>query len=250
MILCNVKLYCYMKNKKIKQVNFIDDKKSYIPNETLVNFIQEWLHLHRKKHELAKEGKDITREEHLKIRELDRMKVYILDTILFPAITDLTYFFEALSASPKLSEAFEDEVAELLDPRSVKQAAAVSGSGMRMSYTQFRTNNLARLIMAMLEIHFDKSSKGKPISDFRAALMYQMLNIVGDFMDSLITNQYSFGNQIWTSALEDYGRMKGWMALLAGSTKDYPREFDRQIGFNPIWFSNRGNWTNSEEHSF
>jgi len=70
-------------------------------------------------------------------------------------------------------------------------------------------------------------------------LMYQMLNIVGDMMDRLISNQYSFGNQIWKSAYEDYSRLMGWLSLIAGLGEEQPKEYDRKIGFSPIWYSNK-----------
>lgn len=234
-----------MKNKQMKQVHKIGHEKSYIPNETLVSFIQEWLQLHRKKDILTKEGRSLSREEQLKIRELDRMKVYVLDTIIFPAMADLTYFFESLSVSPKLSEAFHEEVAELLDPRNSEAAAKFSGNDMRFSSIQFRQNNLARLIMSMLSIHQDKSGIKKRTTDYRVGLVYQMMNIVGDMMDDLLSNEFSF-NQVWKSAYEDYVRMKGWLALLAGTVEEQPKEYDRKIGFLPIWYSNKADLASFE----
>lgn len=235
-ILCNVMVYCYMRTRKVKQVNFIGNEKSYIPNETLVNFIQEWLHLHKKKQALVLEGKELSEEDKKKIRKSDRMKVYVLDSIIYPSFTNLIYFFEAIASSRILSEAFEDEVAELLDPRKSKSAAKFSGSGERLSSMQFRRNNLSRLIIAMLSIHRDSSDNMKPTTDFRVGLMYQIQNIIGDMMDVLILKEFSFG-QIWRSALDDYGRMMGWSALLAKSTEEHPEEYDRKIGFLPIQLS-------------
>lgn len=235
MVLCNIMSYCYM----IKQAHKIGEQKSYIPNETLVNFIQEWLQLHKMKRELTISGKELSVEDKKRIRELDRMKVYVLDTIIFPAMADLTYFFEALSVSPKLSEVFHDDVAELLDPRNSASAAKFGGNGMRFSSIQFRNNNLARLVMSMISVPDAEVKGGKPTTDFRVGLMYQMLNIVGDMMDRLISNQYSFGNQIWKSAYEDYSRLMGWLSLIAGLGEEQPKEYDRKIGFSPIWYSNK-----------
>jgi hypothetical protein len=245
MDLCNNKPYYYIKSTKTKQANTIRHEKSYIPNETLVNFIQEWLQLHRKKDRLTKEGKELSREEQLKIRELARMKVYILDTIIFPAFADLIYFFDAISVSKKLSEAFDEDIEELLDPRGAIEAARFSGNDMRMSYIQFRRNNMARLVMGMLSIHEDKSGKKERITDFRIGLLYQMLNIVGDSIDHLLAQEFSL-NQIWRSYLEDYARMKGWLALLAGTTEVKLDEHDRKIGFLPIWYSNKADLASFE----
>jgi hypothetical protein len=226
----------------MKQANKMGVEKSYIPNDTLVNFIHEWLQIHQKKDAFTTDGKELSEEDKGRIRKSNRMKVYVFDSIIFPAIADLIYFFEALAVSSNLAEAFHDEVTELLDPRFAKESANYGGSRLRMDgIMHFRKNNLARLFISMLSIHNTKIRGGKPTTDFRVGLMYQMLNILGDMMDRLIENQYTFGNRIWKSAYEDYERLMGWFSLLAGLSEDQPNEYDRQIGFRPIWHSNNAN---------
>ena len=66
--------------------------------------------------------------------------------------------------------------------------------------------------------------------------MYQLQNIIGDEMEQMILQEYSY-SQIWKSAVNDYGRMQGWLALLARSTEDYKGEISRNLGFLPIWLS-------------
>ena len=77
-----------MKKGIIKGVQKIGDNKSYIPDETLVNFIQDWLHIHKKREQLTKEGKELPSEDKKKLRELDRMKVHYLDNTIFPALAN------------------------------------------------------------------------------------------------------------------------------------------------------------------
>ncbi len=226
-----------MRRKEIKGVQLIDGNKSYIPDELLVSFIQEWLQIHKKRAKLTKEGEDITDEEKKRIRELDRMKVYHLDNTIFPAMANLVYFFEALGSSKILSEGFEDDVIELVSPGNVKSAARSSANSDRYSSMQFQRNNLSRLIIALLKIH---RSKGKMTpSKFKIPLMYQLQNIIGDEMEEMILDEYSF-SQIWKSALDDYGRMKGWLALLARTSEDFNDEPTRNLGFLPIWLSTKG----------
>jgi hypothetical protein len=227
----------YIKKSKIKSVQKIGSDKSYIPGETLVNFIQEWLQIHKKREALTLEGKDLSDLEKERIRELDRMKVYVIDEIIFPAMANLTYFFEAMTTSSRLSIAFEGELEAMLDPRNSKQAARLS-NGMRFSSIEFRENNFARLVMAMLNIPMKKYPGNGPIDDFRIGLMYQTLNVVGDGMDQLLTHEYG-GNQIWKSFWDDYSRMRGWLALLTRSVKEEPKEYDRKIGFSPVSFSSK-----------
>jgi hypothetical protein len=64
------------------------------------------------------------------------------------------------------------------------------------------------------------------------------LKIVRDKTDRLLEHEYS-ASQIWRSFYEDYRRMEGWLALLARSAKEEPKEHDRKIGFIPIWHSSK-----------
>ena len=144
-----------MKKRVFKRSEKIDGSKSYIPDENLVGFLQDWLLIHQKKEQFTKDGKSLSKEDQLKIRALDKQKVDILDNMIFPALANLTYFFEAMAVSSRFSDAFADELEELLDPRKSKMMAS-AGSSMRMSSISFRRNNFARLIDAALDIKFEK----------------------------------------------------------------------------------------------
>jgi len=228
-----------MKKGIIKGVQKIGYDKSYIPDETLVTFLQDWLHIHQKKERLTKEGRGLSSEDQTRLRNLDKKKVDYIDNTIFPAMANLTYFFEAMASSTRLSNAFEVELEEILDPRKTKEASRFGGGGMRFSSGSFRENNLARLLNGMLDIPMKNYSSEQPVDDFRIGLMYQILNIVGDKMDSLLNHEYS-GNQVWKSFWDDYQRMLGWLALLTRSTKEEPKEYDRKLGFLPIWYSPKG----------
>ena len=244
MVLCNNMIRCYMKKGIIKGPQVINHEKSYIPDETLVNFIQDWLHIHKKREQLTKEGRELSSEDKKKLRALDKKKVDYIDKTIFPALANLTYFFEAMAASTRLANGFEDELEEILDPRKSKDAAQFSGNLMRMSSMQFRNNNFARLVDAALSIPMKNYERGKPITDFRIGIMYQLLGVIGDYMDTLLSNEYS-SSQIWHSFHDDFKRMLGWMALLTRTVKDTPKEYNRKLQFEPIWFSNRspdGGW--------
>ncbi len=227
-----------MKKQQITQDAESELDNCYNPNETLVKFILEWLQLHKKKEDETMKGAELSEEEKKKIRELSRMKVYVLRSILFPSMANLIYFFEALASSPRLSDAFHDEVEELLDPRRAKQAAEQSINDIRMSSLRFGRNNLARLVMAILVTHEKEGKPKLPITDFRLGLMYQLQNVIGDMMDRVLEYEYS-SSQIWKSAIEDYGRMKGWVALLARSAEINNSEPDRKMGFCPCYWSSK-----------
>lgn len=244
MILCNKMAYCYMKKKIFKGAQKISEEKSYVPDESLVLFVQNWLRMHKKREEVTKEGKELSSNEKQDIRNLDKAKVDILDNVIFPSFANLIYFFEAVAGSNRMFNAFQDELEELLDPRKAKSAAEISGHEMRMSSMQFRRNNLARLVDSALAIPIRNYSNRQAVDDFRIGLMYQLFKIIGDYMDLLLSHEYST-SQIWLSFIDDYKKMQGWLALLSRSVKESPKEFDRKMGFEPIWFSNRspdGGW--------
>ena len=79
-----------MKKGIIKGAQSIGADKSYIPDETLVTFFQDWLHIHQKRDKFTKEGKGLSDIDKKKLRELDRRKVYILDNYIFPSLANLT----------------------------------------------------------------------------------------------------------------------------------------------------------------
>jgi len=228
-----------MKKGIIKGAQSIGADKSYIPDETLVAFFQDWLHIHQKRDKLTKEGSELSDIDKKKLRELDRRKVYILDNIIFPSLANLTYFFEAMSSSVRLNNAFEDELKEILDSRKAKEQARFGGGGTRFQSGVYRENNLVRLLNGMLEIPMKNYSDEQQVDDFRLGLIHQILNIIGDKMDILLDHEYS-SSQIWMSFYNDYKRMLGWSALLARSVKDEPKEYDRKLGFLPIWYSPKG----------
>ena len=64
-------------------------------------------------------------------------------------------------------------------------------------------------------------------------------------MDDLLAKEFSL-NQVWRSYYEDYVRMKGWLALLVGTTESKSKEYDRRIGFLPIWYSNKADLASIE----
>jgi hypothetical protein len=167
------------------------------------------------------------------------MKVYVLDTVIFPSMANLIFFFEAISTNKNLADAFEDELVELLGNQKIR-ASSHSRNEARSSSQQFMVNPLARLVLAILTIHnlpkqINRSKKiktheiPKPSSDFRVGLMYQLLCIIGDKLDALLSAEYHTNSQIWHSAIQDFNRVKGWLALLTRTVEENPQTYDRII---------------------
>lgn len=220
-----------MKKGSITPSEEIDSVKSYIPKEELVEFIQEWLQIHKKREELAKEGRYLSEEENSRIRPLDTNKVRILDNIIFPALANLTYFFEAMADNQILAKAFENQLEEILDPRNTKHASNLYEYDNTFSSTAFRKNNFARLIAAAIEIPMSKYPEGTTIDDFRLGLMYQLLVVTMDRLYGVIRHEYPF-TQLARSFEDDYIKMKGWASLLTRTAKETPKEYDRRLGFS------------------
>ena len=60
-----------------------------------------------------KEGKKLSRNFEKKINRNNRMKVHILDTVIFPSMANLLYFFWQVSLDYKFRDLFDDDIKEL-----------------------------------------------------------------------------------------------------------------------------------------
>jgi len=76
----------------------------------------EKLQLEKKKQEATKRGKELSIEESKRLDTIRVDKERILDDLIFPAMANLTFFFESLDLEPILWNAFQkyDNVEELL----------------------------------------------------------------------------------------------------------------------------------------
>jgi len=235
-----------MKDTKSRRVDDESSQKYYNPDARLVDWFAKRLILEQERK--RSKGKGKTRDKpsnriYKELKDSGARKAEILDKIIFPAMTDLIYFFEAIEMSPTLKNLFEKDVKKLLDTRFSKRSAEFPNLSMRFSTSiQFKNNNLFRLLSNALSLDFGESGIEHDTRNFRLGLLYQIQGLILDIMDGVFSKEYDFHSQISKSALQDYNRAVGWLAFIAKSVSDEKIEqYDKSIGFMPITYSNKGN---------
>ena len=95
-------------------------EESYRPSTTLTNFLKEKLRLLKLEKNIKESGLELSEQERKSKRDNDRMKVHVLNRLVFESMANLTTFLEtATRIEHELGEKesdplFEDEIRELL----------------------------------------------------------------------------------------------------------------------------------------
>jgi hypothetical protein len=95
-----------------KPKNVVHASNCYTPSRTLENYFEQRLQL---EHLGADDTNAVSRNK--KIREMNRMKVHILNKIVFPSMANIVYFLETVSKNPELQQVFDDDLKELFGIR-------------------------------------------------------------------------------------------------------------------------------------
>lgn len=202
--------------------NYIENYFS--PDSRLVKFFIERLHTSRSMNELHARGEDFPRGLNLKNRSLNTKKTRILDQIVFQAMANLTFFFEAISLHPELQEVFENDIKNVL--------------GVRHKSTQeygFMFSKLLRSIMLIRDdSHVERYSElERKQGDFRLRLICILQGIVISkaerFLPTVFRN-YKSEHIVW----DDLARAWAWTEMLA-----YPVEEEYGISHRTFDFDTR-----------
>ena len=204
-----------------------NDYKKITPNKRLREFITQYIEINEKKESLKVRGQEITDNDKQTLKNLSRKKVDILDTVVFPALADLTYFFEATAANPTMEKAFRKDLIEILDTRKGEHIINVGGSSA-LKWPLFKRNNFARLVRAALNIGHNPNVA--ELDDFRLMIMYHIMETIGDRMGRIISFHRRNMHDMY---MEDYKRMRTWFAMMGESAvnpEDKGR-YSRMLGF-------------------
>ena len=214
--------------------------KFHNPHPDLIDWFQKRLILEHERKDFIQKGEKPTNSFHNRLKSSGARKTELLDELIFPAMTNLIFFFEALEISPTLKKLFEKDLIKLLDPRFVKGDVKSREMGMNTSgYYAFRWNNFTRLVSNAVSL--DVGTKKAPIDNFRISLIYQLQGIIRYEVGRLTEREYGWSGQITKSVTEDIDKVMGWLAFLAKSVSEQAdKEPDRVIGFGPITYSNKG----------
>lgn len=142
-------------------------------------------------------------------KTLKNTKMDILNEIIFPSMANLTFFFEAISDSLQLQEAFESDIRELLGIRRINPNPG--------NYA-FMFDRLLRAIL-----------KGRVYeNDFRIKLIHQLQEIIYNKL-YLLTYDILNTDLAVRNVMEDVGRTMAWTEMISKRIKD---EYDYTIQFS------------------
>lgn len=91
--------------------------KYYGPHKALIDYAHRRLKLDETMKKIDEAGEEFSVEINSQERSLRTEKVRILDEIVFPAMADLVFFFEAIARNEDLQSRFKSDVEELLGVR-------------------------------------------------------------------------------------------------------------------------------------
>lgn len=209
----------------MKRLSYDDiASRSYIPNRFLIEFMRLRLQREKDKRDPETTAEAFSDKDKRKIRNLDRMKVYILNKHIFQAMANLTFFFESIAESPELQEVIEDDIKELLFWRKKKIDKVQSENKKPLAIDQTQAV-FTRLIDAMLIWN-----ERKDPNNFRLGLIYILHNIIFQKINNLALTE--FGDTIANNIVQaDMGRAWAWTKLYAGRVEKDDEESNRPVLF-------------------
>jgi hypothetical protein len=88
--------------------------KDYVPHGELIDYIHKRLKLSKEMETTLTEEREFSSEMNRQDKSLRTKKVRILDEIIFPAMADLVFFFEAVNKEKDLQDIFRNDIEDLL----------------------------------------------------------------------------------------------------------------------------------------
>ena len=160
-----------------------------MPHEGFVDHMKAFLQILRK-------GDSVDAEEEARVR---RMKNYYLNKHVFPAMANLTFFFQATSLYPELRKEFQLQIYDLLGIRRLNPSSARNPYGF--------------MFQALLDsiLHMNQEP-----DDYRVRL----LHIITDLVFYSVQNVRNIIPSTGLMLHEDIGRAMAWTELLASRVKD------------------------------
>jgi len=177
-----------------------DDNKGYAPSPAIAKYMEGKLRLLKKEENLRQTGKELSEDDKSERRNLDRHKVYILNNLIFPAMSNLTIFLEYIASNEKLQEVFDDDLERLF--------FGVSESSPKIKHPVF-----GRFIDAAINFNFNKKEN---IDNFRLALINIMQMII--FKNMISIASYKMDDTISNTIVgPDFGRACAWTNSFAAN---------------------------------
>ena len=209
-------MYCDYMNRNIKsQVKKDKITNGYMPNNSLVKFLEEKLRFEKERNSKLP-GEKLSKNDQKKGQELKRMKNYILNKHVFQSMANLVTFFEYVSKNPELQQVFDDDIYELL------LGGKENGSHDVVIYRRF------------LESTIKWDWKSDP-SNFRLTLLYTLQNVIFQnfpfIMNDVLMGE-TYSSELGNAVRQDLSRAYLWTKMLASKTRyEKSDDFHRPVLF-------------------
>jgi hypothetical protein len=222
-----------------------DKQKHFSPDEEIIEFMHKRLHMEKIKNKLKYRGEKLSDKDQMEDHRLRIKKVRLLNNIIFPAMANLTYFFECVANHPELQSIFEDDLKDLFgirhnyeydlkknDPLLADDNAPKSQEERKyiqnlkiMGKNPKRGFMFERLISAALT--WDLNGKEKEKNDtknFRLILLGILQNICYFRVQRLLLSDFT--TETASIVDNDIGRARAWINLysskVVGDADDIP----------------------------
>ena len=170
--------------------------KIYTPHEEFVGHIRNFLHLLTRNEASTYAGREI--------KNIRRMKNHYLKNLLFPAMANLTFFFEAVSIYRELQDEFESDIKELLGIRRLHPKAGNYAFMFDSLITGIISTNV------VTNTNAGENDFRLKLTDILQALIFQKLQRV-KIMETKSSSYRVF---------EDIMHAKAWTEMLASRISD------------------------------
>lgn len=192
-----------------------DETEGYIPNKSLVKFLEDMIHFQKKKRELKHAGEGFSVDEQKRVRELKRMKNYYLNKHIFPSMANLVVFFEYISNSPDLQKVFDDDIYELLFRGNE------NGSNSLAVYHRFVESTIKWDVK-----HNPKSFRLELVHSLQNIIFQNLPLILGDIMA-----EEKYSTEMGNIIRQDLSRANLWAKITAGRAEYQSYDHKRPVRF-------------------
>ena len=223
------------KKMEIPNKGYIENNTLHVmPEEVLSTFMEERLQIIREREESEK-YLALQPELKKRINRSKRMKVYALNKI-FQSMANLIYFFEVMTANPKLLIEFEDDIKDLCDLRNSSNPDTIDVYRKNSHPSiHLNSNNLIRLLSAILLVNHFSSEKKDTFDDFRLKLVNQIYSVVAAKLINVYETEYV--DEAVTKVL--WEKLGGVLELASSASNKYKltdqdKNPKRKVGFYPL----------------
>jgi hypothetical protein len=203
-------------------------RKSYVPDKSIVNYMNEKLQFEKERNKLSLRGEAL--QTNPLYSTLKKRKVDVLDRV-FRSMANIVFFFDRISTEEDLREDFEDDVKDLLGVRRDNPEERIYGFIFyRLVSSILIERNRSKKLQSHgnVQIELIAQDRNLDVSDFSLNLNHFLQQIVRDKVrSSLPTGVDMLGAQ--TAILNDFDRALAWTGLLAHSTDQDNEKPDRTL---------------------